>query len=190
MEIPFKGATFVVGESGTGKTTLLKLFNQTETQSSGSISFRGSDVAAMSATDLRRSVILCGQTVFLFDGTIRDNFTEFRRYRGLPPLPDDDIIKFLNICHAEPGLDKACRNLSGGERARVFIGIHLSFAPMVLMLDEPTSALDKDTAVAVMRDIRSHCSENGTTLIVVSHDHSVVDAFADNIIDMGGKKDG
>ena len=190
MEIPRKGATFVVGESGTGKTTLLKLFNQTETQSSGSISFLGSDVAAMRATDLRRNAILCGQTVFLFDGTVRDNFTEFRRYRGLPPLCDNEIIRFLTICHGEPDLEKACRNMSGGERARVFIAIHMSFAPTVLMLDEPTSALDRDTAAAVMRNITSHCSEKGITLIAVSHDRSIVDAFADNIIDLGGKRDG
>jgi putative ABC transport system ATP-binding protein len=189
IAIPRNRATFIVGESGTGKTTLLKLFNQTVTQTSGTVRFFDSDVTG-DTTRLRTKAILCGQNVFLFNDTVRGNFNEFRRYAGLPPLTDDDISKFLGICHAEKDLDKMCRNMSGGERARVFLAVHLSFRPMVLMLDEPTSALDRDTAAAVMGGIITYCIENGMTLIAVSHDRSIVDAFADKVIDLGGKRNG
>jgi putative ABC transport system ATP-binding protein len=189
IAIPRNKATFIIGESGTGKTTLLKLFNQTETQTSGTIRFFGSDRNERTI-ELRSKAILCGQNVFLFNDTIKNNFNEFRRYADLPPMPNGDITKFLEICCAEKDLNKMCRNMSGGERARVFLAVYLSFSPVVLMLDEPTSALDRDTASAVMKNIKSYCTENGMTLIVVSHDRSIVDSFADHVVDLGGKKDG
>jgi putative ABC transport system ATP-binding protein len=195
IEIPRNRVSFIVGESGSGKTTLLRLFNQTETQTSGTIHFFGNDVSIMDATTLRINAVLCGQKVFLFNGTIRENFNEFRRYVAIDPkagnpLSDEMMKKFLSICYAEQDLDKECGNLSGGEKARVFIAIHLAFVPAVLMLDEPTSALDNETAINMMKSIGSYCSENEITLIVVSHDRSVIDAVADNIIDLGGKKNG
>ena len=195
IEIPRNRMSFIVGESGSGKTTLLKLFNQTETQTSGTIRFFGNDVTVMDITTLRINAILCGQKVFLFNGTIRENFNEFRRYVAIDPkagnpLSDDAMKEFLNICCAEQDLDRECGDLSGGERARVFIAIHLAFVPAVLMLDEPTSALDGETALTMMKNIRSYCSDNEMTLIVVSHDRRVIDALADNVIDLGGGKNG
>ena len=195
IEIQRGKMTFIVGESGSGKTTLLRLFNQTETQTSGTIRFFGNDVSIMDVTTLRINAILCGQKVFLFNGTVRENFNEFRRYTAIDPkagnpLSDDAMKEFLSICCAEQDLDRECADLSGGERARVFIAIHLAFVPMVLMLDEPTSALDNETAMTVMKNIRSYCSDNEMTLMVVSHDRRVIDALADNVIDLGGKKNG
>ena len=195
MEISRNKASFIIGESGSGKTTLLRLFNQTETQTSGTIWFFGNDVNTMDITALRINAVLCGQKVFLFNGTIRENFNEFRRYvatdpRAGNPLTDEVMKEFLNICCTEQDLDKDCGNLSGGERARVFIAIHLAFAPAVLMLDEPTSALDSETAMTMMKNIRSYCSEREMTLVVVSHDRKVIDAVADNVVDLGGRKNG
>jgi putative ABC transport system ATP-binding protein len=187
IEIRSNKATFITGASGTGKTTLLKLFNQTETQTSGKIFFFGKDVNDIDAVALRTDAVLCGQKVFLFDGTIRDNFGGYRKYvLGKEMMADAEIMKYLDICVAERDLDKQCKELSGGERARVFLAIYLSFAPKVLMLDEPTSSLDGDTAVKVMKNIVSHCSGNGMTLIVVSHDIAVTGAVADNVITLGG----
>ena len=188
ISIPYGKATFITGESGTGKTTLLRLFNQTETQMSGTISFNGSDVSGLDAVGLRTDVMLCGQTVFLFSGTIRENFNEYRRFRRSDPLSDEEMRRYLSICCAEYDIDRMCGSMSGGERARVFLAIHLSFTPAVLMLDEPTSSLDADTALAVMLNIKSYCTENGMTLISVSHDRNIVDAAADTIIDLGGRK--
>ncbi|MCL1984387.1 MAG: energy-coupling factor ABC transporter ATP-binding protein [Methanomassiliicoccaceae archaeon] len=191
ISIPCGKATFIVGESGTGKTTLLKLFNQTETQTSGTILFFGSDISGIKNTkEIRKKAVLCGQNVFLFGGTVKENFDEFRRYVNLPPLPDDEMMRFLNICRAEKDIEKVCKNLSGGEKERVFLSIYLSFRPSVLMLDEPTSALDRETALGVMNSIKEYCAGNGITLIAVSHDRNVIDAVADMIVDLGGKKNG
>jgi len=190
--IPRNGTTFIVGESGTGKSTLLKLFNQTETHTSGRIgTFFTPDISEIDTITLRLNVILCGQNVFLFDMTVRDNFNEFRKYMHLThTFPDDEIKKFLEICCAENDLDRMCGNLSGGERARVFLAICLSFASTVLMLDEPTSSLDHETAAAVIGNVKAYCAENEITLVIVSHDRTVIDVFADNIIDLGGRKNG
>jgi len=170
IEIQRGKMTFIVGESGSGKTTLLRLFNQTETQTSGTIRFFGNDVSIMDVTTLRINAILCGQKVFLFNGTVRENFNEFRRYTAIDPkagnpLSDDAMKEFLSICCAEQDLDRECADLSGGERARVFIAIHLAFVPMVLMLDEPTSALDP-IATAKIEDLATELEKNYTVVIV------------------------
>ena len=183
-------ATFITGESGAGKTALLKMFNQTETQTSGTILFCGSDVNSYCVTDLRKNAVLCGQNVFLFRGTVAENFNEFRRYIRLPSLSDEEMTEFLDLCCAERNLNRECRNMSGGEKARVFLAVHLSLKPIVLMLDEPTSALDGDTAMIVMQNIKSYCIMNEITLIAVSHDRRVVTEVADDVIDLGGRKDG
>ena len=182
--------TFIVGESGTGKTSLLKMFNQTLSQTSGEIFFRDANVEEFDVLELRKKVLLCGQSVFLFDGTVRENFERFRSYRGLSPLPDDDIEKFLRISCIDIDLEKSCKNMSGGERARVFIAIYLSFSPEVLLLDEPTSALDKDTATALMVNLKDLVRDDRMTIIAVSHDRSIVEMFADDVIDLGGKGNG
>ena len=62
------------------------------------------------------------------------------------------------------------------------MAVCMSFRPDVLMLDEPTSALDSDTADRFFSNVRKFCTENGTTLIVVSHDDRLAEKYADGII--------
>ena len=190
ISIDSEKMTFITGESGTGKTSLLKMLNQTLSQTSGDIFFRDENVKDLDTLELRKKVFLCGQSVFLFDETVRDNFNRFRSYRNMPPLSDEDIKKFLDLCCIVTDLEKNCKNMSGGERARVFIAIYLSFSPEFLMLDEPTSALDKDTATALMTNLKRLVTDGGVTIAAVSHDRSIVEMFADDTIDLGGKKNG
>ncbi len=175
-------ASFICGRSGTGKTTLLKLFNATQTPADGTITFDGQDIAEMDTIDLRRRVLLAGQKVYLFDDTIKGNFEQFYAFRGEPCIGEDDMKEFLRLCCVEFPLDTRCQPLSGGEKQRVFLAIHLSMKPQVLMMDEPTSALDKKTSRLLLSQVKAYCADNGITLVAISHDITLTAEFADQVI--------
>lgn len=187
IEINPAKATFLTGESGSGKSTLLKLLNATAAPSAGVILYEGSDVEGLDTVKLRREVVLAAQGVFLFDGTIRQNFDQFHDFRDEPPIGEEEIKRCLALCCAEFPPETRCETLSGGERQRVFLAIHLSFKPKVLMLDEPTSALDEATAFRLLTNVKAWCAENGTTLVAISHDQKLVEAFADEVIRLVGR---
>ncbi len=178
-------ANFIVGKSGTGKSTLLRLFNGTLNPSSGKIFYLGNDINEVDTIALRQDILLISQSVFLFDTTIKENFRQFYDYRDLPQPSEDEIEYFLDLCSVPFSLDNDCTTMSGGERQRIYIAIFLSFKPKVLMLDEPTSALDKQNSNDVIENIISYCKKNDMTIVVVSHDGNITEKFADNIITIG-----
>lgn len=183
-DISIKGEriTFICGESGSGKSSLLKLLNGTEKPEQGRVFYQEKDIAEMDTVKLRRQVSLVGQSVYLFDKTIKENFEAYYEYRDLTALSTLRMNEFLRLCCADFSMSDNCRSLSGGERQRVYLAIFLSLCPDVLMLDEPTSALDQSTGFAVMDNICTFCKEKKTTLLVVSHDANLVGHFAEDKI--------
>jgi len=182
IEIPEKLATFICGESGSGKSTLLKLLNGVASPDGGEILYDGKPIGDYNPVLLRREVLLFGQSAYLFDGTIEENFAQYYSYRDLSPISAEEMQTYLSLCAAVFPLDAPCATMSGGERQRVFIAICLSLRPKVLLLDEPTSALDDMTANAVIANIKSFCLENEMTLIAVSHNRALVQPYADHTI--------
>jgi len=158
------------------------MFNGTLTQSSGDIFYNNKNILNIETIKLRKEVSLISQAVFLFDGTIKENFNEFYNYRQ-EKAPDTDKIKlFLDICCLDFSLKKNCNEMSGGEKQRLYIAIYLSFKPKVIMLDEPTSALDEENSHEIIKNILSFSKENEITIIIVSHDQKLSKDFADNTI--------
>jgi len=185
IEIIKNKFNFIVGKSGTGKSTLLRLFNGTLSSSSGNIFYLEKDISEIDTIILRKEVSLVSQSVYLFDTSIRENFKQFYEYRDLNIPSEEEMQYFLDICCISFSLDSDCTTMSGGERHRIYIAIFLSLKPKVLMLDEPTSALDKHNSQNVMYNILSYCKKNDITVIAVSHDASITDKFADNVITIG-----
>jgi putative ABC transport system ATP-binding protein len=179
---------FLVGSSGSGKSTLLKLFNATLSPSSGDIFYEGQNIYEIDTLKLRREVLLVGQSVYLFDGSIKDNFYKFYSYREIE-MPSEEVIKeYLSICQLDFPLETQTSILSGGEAQRLYTAIFLSFLPKIIMLDEPTSALDTHNAKSLLRDIIKLAKTKEMTVIVVSHDKNLSDEFAEDIIDIEGSK--
>lgn len=176
---------FIVGSSGTGKSTLLRLFNGMLTPSDGQIRYEGKNITDIDPIELRKEVSLISQSVYLFDTSIKENFQQFYEYRGVEAPDEAEMRKYLQLCQISFPLDKDCTTMSGGERQRVYIAIFLSFLPKVLMLDEPTSALDKENSTNVIHNIINFCKEQGIVVIIVSHDNQIVEHFAENIITIG-----
>ena len=176
--------TFICGESGCGKSTLFKLMNASLSPSQGTLMYNDTDIGKTDTIILRRDVTLISQEPYLFDGTIKENFESYYSYRETSIPTDDRIKSFLSLCCIDLPLDTDCRNLSGGEKQRVYLAVFLSFPSKVYLLDEPTSALDEYTANKLMGNIKGLCRENDLTALVISHDRSIVDRFADDVIEL------
>ena len=180
---------FIQGPSGCGKSTLFTLFNRTQNFSDGDILFKDKPISQYESISLRKIVKLISQTTFLFSNTIRENFKMFHKYCDYKIQLSDNIMRdFLTITSADFDLNSDCDNLSGGEKQRVYIAICLSMECEVIMLDEPTSALDSVLAHKVMGNIVNYVKKNRKTLIVISHDTTLVDQYAENIILLLGEK--
>lgn len=179
----------IEGPSGSGKSSLLRLFNATVSPSAGRVFYRGEPVESRNSIELRRELLLVSQAVWLFDESIEENFTRFHLYRESPAPTREQMRFWLSLAVADFALDRDCTSLSGGERQRVFIAICLSFTPRLLLLDEPTSALDAATGRTLMQNLSTCCRDKSSTIIFISHDRALSDEFAQKTISLekGGK---
>lgn len=179
IEIEENQVTFICGESGAGKSTLLKLFNGTLFADSGTVFYDETNIEELDTIRLRQEVMLVNQKVYLFKGSILENFKIFYGYRNKKAPNKAEIKKYLALCCADFSLEQPCESMSGGEKQRVYIAICLSMNPRVLMLDEPTSALDEKTSKRMLEKIKTFCHPHNMTLIVISHDPSLSEQYAD-----------
>ena len=175
---------FIVGESGCGKSTFLKLLNQSITPISGELLYKGTPIGAYDPIALRREVSLVSQEVFLFDENIIDNFKTFYSLRQKTMISLEYITYITDLCCVNVPLDQNTSTLSGGERQRVYISIFLSFSPEIILLDEPTSALDEKNSHEMMINIINFCKAKNIEIIIVSHNKTIVDEFCENKIEI------
>ena len=175
----------LVGPSGGGKTTLCNLIPRFYNVSEGRILLDGHDIRDIKIPSLRRCIGMVSQSVFLFDGTIRDNIAY-----GTPDATDEEIIeaaKKANIHDFVLTLDNGYDTqvgergvkLSGGQRQRVSIARVFLQNPKLLILDEATSALDNATEMQIQSALEELSKDR--TVIVVAHRLSTV-KNADEIV--------
>ncbi len=179
---------FIIGESGCGKSTLLKLLNKTENFSSGEIFYKNKPICEYESIALRKEVKLISQCPFLFSRTIKENFALFYNYCEEEIISEERMKLFLDIMEANFSLDSECDKLSGGEKQRVYIAICLSMEAETIMLDEATSALDCKLSHKILENLVSYTKNNKKTMLIISHDNSLVEKFAEHVIDLNGVK--
>lgn len=176
ISVTFPGGrcTAVVGPSGTGKTTLLRLLNRLDEPSGGKILLDDIPITRFPAPDLRRRVGLVPQRPTLLTDIVADEIRV-----GRADLASDRIDTLLARVGLPDFRDRRCLELSGGQAQRVCLARALAVEPEVLLLDEPTSALDAESATAVATLIREHTASGGG-VILVSHDTVFVTDVADD----------
>ena len=180
--VPAGGVTALVGPSGSGKSSLLRLLNRFDDPDSGRVFVAGTDVRDVDVLDLRRRVGLVAQRPVLLAPTIA---AELRV--GHPDLTLDEVgalLRRVGLDHLDP--DRTTAGLSGGETQRLAFARALALQPEVLLLDEPTSALDSAAADTVLEVVSSFAA-SGLTVLVVSHDLArLADVAAHAIVLEGG----
>ena len=160
----------LLGASGSGKSSILKLLMGIERSQGGEISIGNSQLSTLPEESLFRSISYIQQEVFIFDGSIYENITLFQKYseEELKQVIEKSGLKNLIL---EKGLDYPCGEngaaLSGGERQRINIARSLLRKTPILLADEITAALDKENSYLVLDSLLS--LENITEILVL-HD--------------------
>jgi len=159
----------VVGASGSGKSSFLRLLNRLDEPTSGLVFLEGEDYRRIPPRELRRRVGMVTQRPFLFPGDIASNLRFGPAQRG-ETLPESDIAGLLEHVGLPEFAGRNVSNLSGGEQQRVSLARALANRPEVLLLDEPTSALDEQAKTGVEELIRDLVNRNSLTSVLVTHD--------------------
>ncbi len=175
----------LLGRSGSGKTTTLKMINRLVEPDAGSIAIDGVAITDRDPIALRRGIGYVIQKSGLFP-----HYTVAKNIGVVPRLLEEPEADFANRL---PGLlkavgldsqrfaDKLPHELSGGEQQRVAIARALAAEPPLLLMDEPFSALDPITRREVRRHFRNLAEERGITTVIVTHDTDEALALADRI---------
>ena len=178
LHIPAGQTIAIVGATGSGKSTLVKLLLRLYEVQSGTITLDGQDIKDIVLWDLRRGIGLVSQDVFLFHGTVRENISY-----GSPDATMNQIIEAAKIAEADnfigelpEGYDTIVgergQKLSGGQKQRIAIARAILKDPPILVLDEATSAVDNETEAAIARSLEK-ITQNRTT-IAIAHRLSTI----------------
>jgi ABC-type methionine transport system ATPase subunit len=169
LDLPRREVVALVGPSGAGKTSLIRLLNRLDDPTKGTISFDGAPIDALPVRALRRRVAFVFQTPVMFAGTVRANLETARALGDVAKGSPDAEVALHMAGLDESFLNRDAEQLSGGERQRVSLARALTTAPDVLLLDEPTSALDPEVAEQLMATVRRLAAEAAMTVIMVTH---------------------
>ena len=178
IEVPAGETHAIVGLTGSGKSTLIKLLLRFYEPSSGRILFDGVPVERLRFEALRGATGLVAQDTFLFDGTVSENIAY-----GRPGAPGEDVVRAARLAEADTFIDALAegyetvvgergQKLSGGQRQRLALARAILTDPAVLILDEATSSVDNETEMAIQRSLE--IVSRGRTTLVIAHRLSTV----------------
>ncbi|MEM9464854.1 MAG: ATP-binding cassette domain-containing protein [Actinomycetota bacterium] len=178
LTIDATGITALVGRSGAGKSSLIRLLNRLDAPDEGTVSWRGVDLATIDPCEHRRRVAHVAQRPIPFDGTAADNLRVAE-----PELTSERIVELLDQVGIGDRVDQQASTLSGGEAQRMCIARALVSGPDVILADEPTSALDAE-ARAGIEALAADIAAQGVGWIWVSHDATQTRRLAETVIVM------
>lgn len=171
LTIPATHKVAIVGQTGSGKSTLIQLLTRYWDPKKGYISIAGIELTQWNESQLRESISVVSQRVDILNGTLRDNLLIAR-----PEATDDHLANILRDVGLEKLLENNAldswlgdggRQLSGGEKRRIGIARAILHDAPILLLDEPTEGLDKQTEHSIMTLFEKHFE--GKTVIFITH---------------------
>ena len=174
--------TCIIGPSGSGKSTLLRHLNGLLRQDSGSLLYHGENISQMDSVQLRRRVVMLGQTPVIYEGTIEDNLQIGLEFSQKPFASEKVLLNCLKSVGLNKNLKESCNTLSGGEKQRLCLARVLLMDAETYLMDEPSSSLDKETEAFIIDHLVQFVTEKGKGLILVTHSESIASKFPNSII--------
>ncbi len=180
----------IVGATGAGKSTIVKLLLRFYEPTGGTILLDGVPVGALTFASLRGAIGFVSQDVFLFQGTVRENLTY-----GRPDATHADVVRAATLAEAHTFIEalpdgydtivgERGQKLSGGQRQRLTIARAILRDPAVLVLDEATSAVDNETEAAIQRSL-ARVSADRTTIVIAHRLSTVRHAHRIHVLEAG-----
>lgn len=175
---------FLVGASGMGKTTLLKLLYREELPDSGQVIIGGDDVARVPGSRLRRSMGIIFQTFRLLEKkTAFENIAYGAEVLAMPPAEvRSRTLEILELVGLDQKANRLPGELSGGEQQRVAIGRALINRPKLILADEPTGDLDPENSARVIEILDRVHREQNVTVLFATHAVDVVDRLQRRVV--------
>ena len=179
---------FLIGASGSGKSTFLRLLNKQEAPTEGKIFVAGKDIGELSSWKvpfLRRNIGCVFQDFkLLLNKNVSENVAFALEVIGRPrhviQTQVPAILDLVGLAHKANSLPT---ELSGGEQQRVSIARAFVNRPLILLADEPTGNLDPATSVGIMR-LLDRINKTGTTVVMATHDRGIVDTMRRRVIQL------
>ncbi|WP_179536395.1 cell division ATP-binding protein FtsE [Actinopolyspora biskrensis] len=183
---------FLIGPSGSGKSTFLQLLLREEVPSDGRVIVADWNVAKLPrrrVPKLRQRVGCVFQDFRLLNNkTVSENVAFALEVIGKPRHTIRKVVpEVLQLVGLDGKADRMPAELSGGEQQRVAIARAFVNRPLVLMCDEPTGNLDPDTSQDIML-LLERINRTGTTLVMATHDHSIVDSMRRRVVELSHGK--
>jgi len=190
LHVPAGKTIAIVGATGSGKSTLVKLLLRLYDVQAGGIYLDGIDIRELSLGDLRRAIGWVSQDVYLFHGSARENIAY-----GSPDASEADILVAAKQAEAHEFIERLPRGydtivgergqkLSGGQRQRLAIARAILRDPPVLVLDEATSAVDNETEVAIQKSLE-RITQHRTTIAIAHRLSTIRNADCIYVMDRG-----
>jgi ATP-binding cassette, subfamily B, bacterial len=190
LTVPAGQTIAIVGATGSGKSTLVKLLLRLYEINSGTITLDSLNIQDLQLSDLRRSIGLVSQDIFLFHGSVRENIAY-----GTPDATLESVIAAAKIAEADDFIDRLPQHydtivgergqkLSGGQRQRIAIARAVLKNPPILILDEATSAVDNETEAAIQRSL-DKITVNRTTIAIAHRLSTIRNAHCIYVMDRG-----
>jgi len=179
---------FLVGASGSGKSTMLRLILREERPNSGAVHVAGKDVAALSSwrvPQLRRQIGVVFQDFRLLPNkTVYQNVAFALEVIGTPRRQIRQTVpEVLQLVGLDGKEKRLPGELSGGEQQRVAIARAYVNRPSILLADEPTGNLDPETSIGILR-LLDRINRSGTTVLMATHDDNLVDQARRRVIEL------
>ncbi len=179
---------FLVGASGSGKSTFLRLVNREERPEEGRIFVAGKDILELSSWKvpyLRRNIGSVFQDFKLLSNkTVYENVAFALEVIGRPKhVIKSQVPAILELVGLSKKVKSFPHELSGGEQQRVSVARAFVNRPLILLADEPTGNLDPATSVGIMR-LLDRINRTGTTVVMATHDRSIVDTMRRRVIEL------
>ncbi len=190
LEIPARKITCLTGESGAGKTSLLRLLNRMNEPDTGSIFYQEQLLGTFNPIELRRQVTMLSQTALTLPGTIEENLQFGLELTEREKESKDELLNVLETVLLKKPLSADVEKLSGGEKQRLALARLLLLKPDVYLLDEPTSALDEESELDVMNRFLTKVKQEMGTVVMITHSRQLVDEYAEERIVLKKSKEG